>query len=86
MIPLNEDGSLNIEFIRKLPHSDRGEIISRMNENQFKYYFDETWKSLLDNPKPIRAIPAVDDDLDLGWGIDAFKFLDQLNKRYCIKK
>lgn len=86
MIPLNEDGSLNIELIRKLPRSDRGEIVSRMNESQFKYYFDETWKSLPDNPKPIRAIPAVDDDLDLGWGIDAFKFLDQLSRRYGIKK
>ena len=84
MFPLNEDGSLNIELIRKLPRSDSGEIISRMNESQFKYYFDETWKSLPDNPKPIRAIQAVDDDLDLGLGIDVFKFLEQLNRRYSL--
>ncbi len=38
---LNEDGSLNIERINKLPYMEFTEVLSKMSQAQYKEYITE---------------------------------------------
>ena len=78
MIPIKEDGSLDIELLNKLPHYDHCAALEQMSWSQIEYY-DANTPSVKNGP--IVPIEIDDDEEDLGWGVDAEKFLDQLRRR-----
>ena len=77
MIPTKEDGSLDVELLSKLPHYDRIAALEEMSQVQIEFYFANTPSV----KGPINAIKIDDDEEDLGWGVDAEKFLYQLRRR-----
>lgn len=84
MIPLKEDGSLDIKRLNKLPHKERMEVISMLSESQFLSYCS-TIKITENNQRPIRAKVVnytMEDLIKRGEGVEAFSFLDNLGKKY----
>lgn len=84
MIPLKEDGSLDVERINKLPHDEKTEVISKLSENQFLDYFS-TLTLYEGGNAPIRAKVVnytMEDLIKRGEGVEAFSFLDNLGKKY----
>lgn len=84
MIPLKEDGSLDIKRLNKLPHKERMEVISMLSESQFLDYFS-TLTLYEGGNAPIRAKVVnytMEDLIKRGEGVEAFSFLDNLGKNY----
>ena len=84
MIPLKEDGSLDVERINKLPYDEKMEVISKLSENQFLDYFS-TLTLYEGGNAPIRAKVVnytMEDLIKRGEGVEAFSFLDNLGKKY----
>lgn len=76
MIPVKEDGKLDIELINKLPLNDYMDVMGSLSESQIDYYMANTPMELA--TVPVKPIPEEDDIIDLGWGVDAKKLLNQL--------
>ena len=83
MIPIKEDGKLDIELINKLPLDDYMDVMGSLSESQIDYYMANSHMET--STGPIVPIPEEDDIMDLGWGVDAKKLLDQMKKRYLNK-
>ena len=83
-ITLNEEGSLDVKTLSKLPLGSRVEIVSKLNETQFIRYMSYT--SLNEDVKrPVRAVIVdytMEDDIARGNGVEAFGFLEKMRKKY----
>ena len=79
MIPIKEDGKLDIELINKLPMDDYMDVMSSLSESQIDYYMAHT--PMEPSTGPVIPIPEEDDIRDLGWGVDAKKLLDQMKRK-----
>lgn len=84
MIPLNEDGSLDIERVHNLPLDLRVKVISKLSESQFLSYmsFSRLYKL---GKLPVRAITVdytMGEDIARGNGVEAFGFLETMRKKY----
>ena len=80
MIPVKEDGKLDIELINKLPLNDYMDVMGYLSESQIDYYMANTPMELATGP--VKPIPEEDDIIDLGWGVDAKKLLNQLKRQF----
>ena len=78
MIPVKEDGTLYVELINKLPLNDYMEVMGELPSKQLEYYLENT--QMEPATGPVIPIPEEDNIIDLGWGVDADKFLKQLGK------
>lgn len=84
MIPLKEDGSLDVSFMKKLPSTEFDELISPLTEDQLEYFF----KNAFTEKDPIKADKvdySLEDFDDWGWGVDAFRFMDRMKEKYLKK-
>lgn len=83
MVPLKEDGSLDVEFINKLPFDDFEDVISNLNGEQWDDYMSKIPTDSNNEPiKPIKVDYGFDDPRS---GINLEKFLDQKKRKYGIK-
>ena len=79
MIPVKEDGKLDVELINKLPLDDYMEVMGSLSSSQFDYYMANT--QMEPSTGPVKPILEKDDIIDLGWGVDAKKLLDQMKRQ-----
>ena len=84
MVYLKEDGSLDIERIRKLPIEERAKMVSSFNDNQLKYYISKF--PVNESQQPIKAVPVDYDFDDIRSGIDADEFFNKMEKMYLERK
>lgn len=83
MVPLREDGSLDVEFINKLPFDDFEDVISSMTGEQWDYYLSKNPENRNEGPiTPIKVDYGFDDPRS---GISLEKFLEQKKRKYGIK-
>ena len=86
MIPLKEDGSLDVKRIRKLPLDSRVNIVSKLNDKQLVEYMKYT--SLNESVKrPVRAVIVdytMEEDIARGNGVEAFGFLEEMRIKYLL--
>ena len=86
MVPLKEDGSLNVELIDKLPIEEYRAILETMTQEQYQFYSDNS-PANYGNNGPSKAIPVnytLEEALAKGWIVDAKKHVQELRNR--IKK
>ena len=82
MVPLKEDGSLDIELIKKLPLDDYLEALGSFTHQQLQEYMSKLPEDR--NDEPMCAI-RVDFDLDdPRSGVDTDKYLALKKKKYGI--
>lgn len=84
MIPMKEDGRLDVAFIEKLPHNEFEELISQFTPKQLEYY-EENAHTEKGPTKAIKVDYSLEDFDDWGWGIDMDKLLDRMRKKYKIE-
>ena len=83
MVYLKEDGSLDIERIRKLPIEERAKMVSSFNDNQLKYYVSKF--PINESKQPIKAVVVdytMEDEKRRGTGVDADEFFNKMRKKY----
>ena len=84
MIPLRDDGCLDVERINKLPYDEKMEVISKLSENQLLYYFS-TLPLYEGGNAPIFAVKVdytAEDLIARGGGVDAFEFMKEMRRKY----
>ena len=78
-VPLNEDGSLDVEYIKQLSHEEKMKIVSRLSEKHFEAYCSTF---TYDEPQPsikAKIVPYTMEELIArGEGVEAFSFLEGL--------
>lgn len=84
MVYLKEDGSLDIERIRKLPIEERAKMVSSFNDNQLKYYISKF--PVNETQQPLKAVPVDYDFNDIRSGVDADEFFNKMKKMYLKRK
>lgn len=78
MALLNEDGSLNVEWIRNLPIEEFVNVYSKLTTEQE----DEYWSKIpSDEPMDMEKASQIDDYID-NQGVDAMEFLTDIRKKY----
>ena len=78
MALLNEDGSLNVEWIRNLPIEEFVNVYSKLTTEQE----DEYWSKIpSDEPMDMEKASQIDDYID-NKGVDAMEFLTDIRKKY----
>lgn len=80
IVPLNEDGSLNIKGINSLPHNEKMKVISQLSERQYLSYCSALPLNE-SHQRPIRAKMVnytMEDLIKRGEGVEAFSFLENL--------
>lgn len=85
MIPLNENGSLDIESINKLPIEVYINIIGNMSNQQYREYLAST--SINENRNQTKAVRfhSVKYIIEQGIGEDAVDFLNKMKETYLKK-
>ena len=81
MVFLKEDGSLDIERIDSLPHDERVRMIGKMTEKELECYL-KSFPMNEDKKQPIKVIKVSYGFDDPRNGVDAFEFLDELEKEF----
>ena len=84
MVYLKEDGSLDVERIRKLHIEERARMVSSFNDNQLKCYISKF--PINESQQPIKAVPVNYDFDDTRSGIDADEFFNKMEKMYLERK
>ena len=78
-IPLKEDGSVDVDYIKHLPHEEKMKIVSRLSEKHFEEYCSSF---TYDDPQPpikAKIVPYTMEELIArGEGVEAFSFLEGL--------
>lgn len=80
MIPLKEDGHLDIECINKLPILDYMEVVGNLTAEQYKYYVSKSPVNESNEPITVEKI-NIEDALKKGW-VDANEFLKKMRDKY----
>lgn len=75
MIPLKEDGSLDIDMIEQLSVEEHMKIIGRLTDVQYDYYMSKL--PLNENSGPTKAITVDYDFDDERSGVDLDEYLKQ---------
>ena len=76
---LNEDGSLNIKSINKLPYLEYTHILSTMTQAQYKEYITEYTLKLPINEAQSQILPIK---VEKRRGVDATEFLREMREKY----
>ena len=82
MIYLKEDGSLDVERIRKLPIEERAKIVGSFNDKQLKYYISKF--PFNESQQPIKAVVVdytMEDEIRRGTGVDADEFHKKIREK-----
>ena len=82
MIPLNEDGSLDIERIDALKIEEYTKVINSFTSKQRDYYYSHL--PISDNHQHTVGVKfhPMDEIIELGLGVDADTFLNKMHERY----
>ena len=76
MVYLKEDGSLDVEKIRKLQLEEKMKVIHSLTKEQKKEYWDKV-PCVEGPPKVIKVDYPMEQD-----GVDAFEFLKKMRQKY----
>ena len=76
---LNEDGSLNIERINKLPYLEYTHVLSTMTQAQYKEYISEYTLKLPINETKSQISPIK---VKKRRGVDAAEFIREMREKY----
>ena len=74
MAIFKEDGSLNIEWINKLPMEEHLNVVSSLTQKQLKEYCS---KQPMNEATHILSVCYVDKPME-EWGVDAMDFLNKM--------
>lgn len=78
-IPLKENGSLDVEYIKQLPHEEKMKIVSRLSEKHYEEYCSTFTYDERQPPIKAKIVPYTMEELIAhGEGIEAFSFLEGL--------
>ena len=80
MIPLKDDGTLDVKFISILPHADFEELIGKFTKAQTDYFWENA-ETTTGPVKPVKVEYSLEDMEDWGLGFDADKVLNRMRKR-----
>ena len=81
MIPVREDGRLDIKFIKKLPFEDFIEVKNKLAHEQVAQLYDTQSQRHVGVVKGVLVDYAMYDEIDWGFGIDFKDFLRRMNFR-----
>ena len=76
IVPLKADGSLDVEFINKLPITEYIKVIPKLTLKQYRYYNSQ--RPLCEahqKPKVIRVDYTIEDEIKRGTGVDFRAYL-----------
>lgn len=76
MALLKEDGSLNVEWINKLPLEEHLNTVASLTPKQRKEYCS---KQPINESKSSRQVCYVDKPME-EWGVDALEFLNKMKE------
>lgn len=82
MVPLKEDGSLDIEYINSLPLDEYMNVMGELTRDQVEEYISKLPPDT--SREPVRAIEVdyeLDDELKRG-SVLADELIDRLRKKY----
>lgn len=79
-VPIKEDGSLDVEYIRNLPFEERMEVVACLSDKHLKEYVGDIPYN--DNPSPIIPIVVDYGYDDIRSGVDAFEFMKEMREKY----
>ena len=82
MVPLKEDGSLDMELLNKLPFDDYLEAVGSFSYQQLQEYMSKLPEDRPDEPMIAHKVDFDFDDPRSG--VDADKYLAQKKKKYNI--
>ena len=74
MALLKEDGSLDMEWINKLPLEEHLSVVARLTPKQRKEYCS---KQIINESKKSQCVCYVDKPME-EWGVDAKDFLNKM--------
>lgn len=78
-VPLKEDGSLDVEYIKQLPHEEKKTIVSGLSEKHFEEYCSSFIYDGSQRPITSKIVPHTMEELIArGEGVEAFSFLEGL--------
>lgn len=80
MVPLKDDGTLDVKFISILPHADFEELIGEFTQAQSDYFWENA-ETTTGPVEPIKVEYSLADLEDWGLGFDADKVLNRMRKR-----
>ena len=80
MIPLKDDGTLDVKFISILPNADFEEVVGEFTQAQSDYFW-ETAETSTGPVKPVKVEYSLEDMEDWGLWFDADKVLNRMRKR-----
>lgn len=73
---LKEDGSLDVEWINRLPLEEHFKVVESLTEKQFKKYLS---KKTIDEAANYPHKTYVDKPME-EWGVNAMEFLNKMHK------
>lgn len=83
MIPLKEDGSLDIDRINRLSINDYINVIENLTEQQLEYYNSTIpINESRQHTKAVLVDYTMEDEIKRGTGVDADAFLKEMKDKY----
>lgn len=79
MIPLNENGEIDVKFVERLPFEDFDELAAEMNWDQMNYFFSLA-QPAEGEVKPLETDYSLEDFIDWGWGVDMEKIIARMRE------
>ena len=82
MVPLKEDGSLDIKAINKLPILEYTKVVNKFTSKQSEYYYLHL--SSNDGTQHTQGVKfcLYDEVIKRGWGVDTDEFLKRMRDKY----
>ena len=79
MIPLKDDGTLDVERINELPIEEYMDVIRDLTEEQYEYYQSKT--PLDEESGPVKAVDfyPLEEVIERGIGVDVDEIINKLN-------
>ena len=82
---LNEDGSVNIERINKLPYEEYMDAMGKLTETQFEEYLSKSpIIESVEMVKPVWVNYTIEEEINKG-GVEASDFLNEMQRKYINK-
>lgn len=77
MIPLKDDGTLDVERINELPIEEYMDVIGDLTEEQYEYYQSKT--PLDEESGPVKAVDfyPLEEVIERGIGVDIEEYLNK---------
>lgn len=80
MVPMDENGHLDINLLKKLPLEDKLEIQSFFTPEQWSYYCNKTFTPN-GTIKEVLVEYSMEDEEDWGWGVGSDKFFLRIKEK-----